>query len=185
MWTVLAVVTAVWGVSRFDSYADEEIASVLAASGFSEAEVTVDGRDLLVSGVDADDLDRVIAALEEIDGVRQVRGDVEVLAATVTTATPSTTAPPTTSTTTTTTTVATQPQASLVATLGPGSFRLSGVVPDEETATRIVTAANIAYAPFVESDLQVSGDVDSPDWLAASSDGAGAPANDYRRHDQG
>ncbi len=180
LWLGLALVTVVWGINRFESYADERIDAALEAAGIAGATVQVDGRDLIVSGVEAGQMAEVIATLEAIEGVREVRGAVEVLSATVTTspsttlpsATPTTTtSPASTTTTTTTTTVETPTQASLVATLGAGSFRLSGVVPDEETASQLLTAANIAYAPFVESDLVVSADVDSPAWLSRAGTG--------------
>lgn len=126
-----------------------------------------------MEGVSGGQLDGAIAALAALEGVRTVReGDV-VVSSTDTTS-PPTTAPagttPSTLATTTTTLPALQ-AASLTATLEPGSFRLSGVVLDQQIADRLLEAANIAYAPFVESDLVVSADVDAPPWLNAAPTG--------------
>ncbi len=50
---------------------------------------------------------------------------------------------------------------------GPGLFVLSGRVPDQETADAMLQAAEISYAPFVESDIEVDEDLDPAPWLAA------------------
>lgn len=51
---------------------------------------------------------------------------------------------------------------------GPGLFKLSGRVPDAETATALIEAAELSYAPFVESDLEVDETLDPAPWLATS-----------------
>jgi outer membrane protein OmpA-like peptidoglycan-associated protein len=175
LWVVLAAVAVVWGLDRYESDIGARADAALAAGGLGDVDISVEGRDITVMAANGGRVDEIISTLEGIEGVRDVRADVEVLAAQVTT---STTAPPTTSTTTpptstttttssttTTTTTIPRPQARLVATLGPGSFALSGVVPDEDTAAQLLAAAEIAYAPFVQSDLIVSPEVDTPDWL--------------------
>ncbi len=99
------------------------------------------------------------------------------VATTSTSAAPATTAPATTTTLapaetpTTATTEAPPAVASLTATLDGGDFTLNGIVPDEETATRLVEAASVAYGPDVATDLVVAPDVASPVWLAGAHQG--------------
>lgn len=50
----------------------------------------------------------------------------------------------------------------------PGLFTLSGRVPDAQTAELLRTAAEISYAPYVTSDLQIDPTVEAAPWLAQS-----------------
>ena len=50
----------------------------------------------------------------------------------------------------------------------PGLFTLSGRVPDAKTAEMLKTAAQISYAPYVTSDLQIDPTVEAAPWLAQS-----------------
>jgi outer membrane protein OmpA-like peptidoglycan-associated protein len=50
----------------------------------------------------------------------------------------------------------------------PGLFRLSGRVPNEELATALLGAAELSYAPFVESDLEVDDSLEPAPWLEVS-----------------
>jgi outer membrane protein OmpA-like peptidoglycan-associated protein len=50
---------------------------------------------------------------------------------------------------------------------GPGLFTLTGRVPDQETADAVLQAAELSYAPFVESNLEVDETLDPAPWLAA------------------
>lgn len=99
------------------------------------------------------------------------------VATTSTSAAPATTAPATTTTLAPAETPTTAPTeappavASLTATLDGGDFTLNGIVPDEETATRLVEAASVAYGPDVATDLVVAPDVASPVWLAGAHQG--------------
>lgn len=61
--------------------------------------------------------------------------------------------------------------ATLVAELSGGTFNLSGVVPDADTAEALVTAAFVAYGPAVTTDVEVSPDVAPAPWLAGASRG--------------
>lgn len=49
---------------------------------------------------------------------------------------------------------------------GPGLFRLSGRVPDAETAKALQQAAELSYAPYVESSLKVDPTLPAAPWLA-------------------
>lgn len=49
---------------------------------------------------------------------------------------------------------------------GGGMVVLSGRVPDAETAAAVETAANISYAPFVESTLEIDESLEPAPWLA-------------------
>lgn len=169
-WLVLVGGALMWGIDRFENDIEDRVSEALATSGFSGVEVTVNGRDVTIEKVDAAQEAQVIALLENVEGVRNVTKPDDSAAPGTTTSRPpsSTSTPPTPTTSTTSTTVPAAPQASLVATLEAGRFHLSGVVPDQATAESLLTAANIAYAPFVESDLEVSPAVDSPAWLAAA-----------------
>lgn len=51
---------------------------------------------------------------------------------------------------------------------GPGLFKLSGRVPDAETANALIAAAELSYAPYVESDLEVDETLEPAPWLATS-----------------
>ncbi|MDH3684371.1 MAG: hypothetical protein OEV40_31000, partial [Acidimicrobiia bacterium] len=51
---------------------------------------------------------------------------------------------------------------------GPGLFKLTGRVPDQETADAVLQAAELSYAPFVESDVEVDESLDAAPWLAVS-----------------
>lgn len=51
---------------------------------------------------------------------------------------------------------------------GPGLFMLSGRVPDAETANALIAAAELSYAPYVESDLEVDETLEPAPWLATS-----------------
>lgn len=51
---------------------------------------------------------------------------------------------------------------------GPGMFTLSGLVPDAEIAEALVTAAELSYAPFVESDLEIDESLEPAPWLESS-----------------
>lgn len=48
---------------------------------------------------------------------------------------------------------------------GPGLFRLSGRVPDAETAAAVQEAAQRAYAPYVESSLAIDPSLQPAPWL--------------------
>jgi len=48
------------------------------------------------------------------------------------------------------------------------TLTLSGVVPSEELAARLEQAAQLAYAPFVQSEVQVDTSLAAPDWLNAT-----------------
>lgn len=50
----------------------------------------------------------------------------------------------------------------------PGLFTLSGRVPDTQTAELLRTAAEISYAPYVTSDLEIDPTVEAAPWLASS-----------------
>jgi len=50
---------------------------------------------------------------------------------------------------------------------GPGLFVLNGRVPDQQTADAVLQAAELSYAPFVESNLEVDETLDPAEWLAA------------------
>ncbi|MEZ5411345.1 MAG: OmpA family protein [Acidimicrobiales bacterium] len=50
----------------------------------------------------------------------------------------------------------------------PGLFTLSGRVPDAQTAELLRTAAEVSYAPYVTSDLEIDPTVESAPWLAPS-----------------
>ena len=50
---------------------------------------------------------------------------------------------------------------------GPGLFRLVGRVPDTETADALRQAAELSYAPYVESDLEVDESLQPAPWLAS------------------
>ena len=50
---------------------------------------------------------------------------------------------------------------------GPGLFVLNGRVPDQETADAVLQAAELSYAPFVESNLEVDESLEPAAWLAA------------------
>lgn len=49
---------------------------------------------------------------------------------------------------------------------GPGLFRLSGRVPDAETAAAVQEAAQQAYAPYVESTLAIDPSLQPAPWVA-------------------
>lgn len=50
----------------------------------------------------------------------------------------------------------------------PGLFTLSGRVPDAQTAELLRTAAEVSYAPYVTSDLEIDPTVETAPWLAQS-----------------
>jgi len=50
----------------------------------------------------------------------------------------------------------------------PGLFTLSGRVPDAQTAELLRTAAEVSYAPYVTSDLEIDPTVEAAPWLASS-----------------
>lgn len=56
----------------------------------------------------------------------------------------------------------------LDAAAGPGMFKLTGRVPDQQTADAVLQAAELSYAPFVESDLEVDESLEPAPWLAVS-----------------
>lgn len=53
----------------------------------------------------------------------------------------------------------------LDAAAGSGLMVLTGRVPDQETAAAVVSAAELSYAPFVESNLEVDESLDPAPWL--------------------
>ncbi|MGF1600007.1 MAG: OmpA family protein [Acidimicrobiales bacterium] len=50
---------------------------------------------------------------------------------------------------------------------GPGMFKLSGRVPDQEMADALLASAELSYAPFVKSELMVDETLDPAPWLEA------------------
>jgi len=146
---------------------------VAKGAGFALAfVVAIVGAFLLGGGAD---LGR--RAADEVSASPATTQTTVVTDGTTTTQPPETTtteAPPTTTTapaeTPTESTTGT-PVATLTAVLSGGNFSLSGVVPDEATAARLVQAANVAYGPAVTTDLTVSPDVDPPVWLAGAHQG--------------
>lgn len=194
LWVGVLAAAIVWGVDRFQTDIGDRAEDTLRANGFAGLEVDVEGRDLHVMGADTADEARIAALLEDLEGVRMVVfDDMQVAAGTTTTETPApvtstqpssetttTEAPPQTTTTeappasTTTTTTTAAPQVAFVeATLQDGQFTLSGVVPDEATATALLTAANIAYAPFVTNELVIDPTAAPNPLLAAAPTGIG------------
>lgn len=192
VWLSLAAVAVVWGLVRSQDDIGDRAREALAAAGLDGVLLDVEGRDVII--VDAPDgsAGAIVAALEEVDGVRRVdfgggRAAEDMTEPTVLdetlvapTTAPTTTVPEATTssaaptTATTTTTVAEAPtEALVVATLDGGRFRLSGVVPDEETARALLAGANLAYAPFVESNLEVNPEVAPVPWLAGAPVGIG------------
>ncbi len=168
-------VAAVWAVQRFESDIEERAALALETVGIVDVQLRVEGRDIIVEDVGTVPAETVLAVVGSLEGVRRV--DFESVqagqaspdnptATTVPGADQTTTTPPPSTTTTSLPQAA--PQASLVATLDGPDFLLSGVVPSQEIADELLAAANIAYAPFVESDLIVSEDVSAPPWLAGA-----------------
>ncbi len=189
LWIGLLAAAIVWGVDRFQTDISERAQETLQANGFAGLDVDVDGRDLHVMGADAANEARIEALLEDLDGVRTVVFDDVTAGGPTTTQAPSsvtstqapppTTEPPPQTTTTeappaSTTTTTAAPQVAFVeATLQNGLFTLRGVVPDEETATALVTAANVAYAPFVTNELAIDPNVQPNPLLAAAPVGIG------------
>jgi outer membrane protein OmpA-like peptidoglycan-associated protein len=49
---------------------------------------------------------------------------------------------------------------------GPGLFVLTGRVPDTETAEMLTQAAELSYAPYVRSELEVDASLEPAPWLA-------------------
>ena len=183
LWLLLAAVAVVWGLDRVEGDIEARAADALAAAGFRDVTVEVDGRDVRVEGVTAGETAEVEALLDGIEGLRAV--DFGGLAADVPEPTvlgevlegtqpPTTTVPPVPTTTTTT---MPEPAGTTIsapfieATLLDGQFSLSGIVPDEATAQALLTAATIAYAPFVDFDVDVIPGIDAPPWLEGAPTG--------------
>lgn len=59
----------------------------------------------------------------------------------------------------------------LVAELDGGAFRITGVVPDDATAERLLTAAFVAYGPSVTSSIEVDPGVEPATWLEGADRG--------------
>ncbi len=191
LWVVVAVGAVVWGLGRLEDDLGERTADALTAAGLGDVDVEIDGRDVTVRGA-GDREAEVAAVLEGVRGVRDVDFGGAALAEeteptvlgtvlerdpTTTTAPVTTTTVPVTTVPTTTTTTAPPaddpPHTVVEATLEGGQFRLSGVVPDEATAQALVTAANIAYAPFAQTDLVVDAAAPPEPWLAGAPGGIG------------
>ncbi len=200
IWLVVVSVAVIWGLNRVQEDLDDRAATALADAGLA-VEIDVDGRDITILGGSEAERAQAGEVLRNVEGVRQVVGGDPVVAeapdATVlgevleapdaTTASSSTTTAPVTTTTAppvtttapvTTTTTTTEPPAGttlsapvIEATLRDGRFRLSGIVPDEATAAALLTAANVAYAPFVETALEVVPGSPSAPWLAGAPTG--------------
>ncbi len=185
LWVVVVGVAVISGLDRYEGDLAERSADALAAAGLDGVPIEVDGRDIDVEESPDGRAQRMAEVLRGVEGVRDVdvrplvaQGSDERTAPTVlgtvveqttTTATTTTTTTTTAATTTTTATTTTIPAAAaLDATLAGGAFRLTGVVPDEATAAALIAAANVAYAPFVETDITVAPEAGSPPWLAGA-----------------
>jgi outer membrane protein OmpA-like peptidoglycan-associated protein len=221
VWPLVAVALAfgVWFiVSSNEASLTDDVEAALAEAGFDAASVaSVDGRDVVIEGVDAE-VDRATleGLLLNIDGVRSVTfvdsdgtalgdgtGDAQApgavsssssTTAAPTSSAPTTTAAPTTSSSTTTAATTTTTVASTTTTtvaaqgLGPapsegayvdatldldagpvpGMFTLTGRVPDQETASALLQAAQLSYAPFVEANVTVDASLELTPAIAAS-----------------
>ncbi len=191
LWALIAVGGVVWGLDRLESDVGERSRAALDAAGFAEVELDVDGRDVIVLGAGEDEaaIDELLA---DVEGVRRVsfggaalaeggeQPEATVLGTVVERETTTTTTPPTTTTTTPPTTTTTTvppapttliPETMIEATLEGGQFRLSGVVPDEETAEALTRAANIAYFPFASTEIEVLPGAAPLPWLAGAPTG--------------
>ncbi len=196
LWAVVAIGAVVWGLGRVEDDLGERTADALAAAGLDFVDVEIDGRDVTVRGAGAREAE-VVAVVEGVRGVREVDfGDVALAgeteptvlgtvverepttttepATTTTTPVTTTTAPATTTTTTPPTMTTPDPPRTVVeASLQGGRARLSGVVPDQATAEALIAAANVAYAPFLETDLDVDAAAAPEPWLAGAPVGIG------------
>lgn len=177
VWVMLAAAAVVWGLGSEERDLTSRAHQALEAAGIN-AEVSFQGRDAVLSGVDPADRGAAAAVIEAIEGVRIVRFETGTAAVAVaTTSQPLPTTPPTVTPTTLptttpitrpapTTTIASPPTAHLVARLEQGTLHLSGSIPDTSIAAQLRAAAEQVYAPLVEDSLAVDTSLAGAPWLS-------------------
>lgn len=171
-WLFLLVAAVVWGLANQQLDIDVRASQALASAEL-EGTVSVDGRDVMVSGVPAGSSARVVEVVESIEGVRSV-AVVEspvVAAPSATAAAPpplvGTTVSPPSSATPTAPPAEPQDEANIAyvsARLQAGALTIDGVVSSEETAQRVAAVAELIYAPFLTNGLEVDPSVEPVPW---------------------
>lgn len=184
---VISIAAVMIGVSNEQSNLERNSRAALVAAGVEVDDVRFEGRDaILIAPADFPDRARAERIVMAVAGVRAVVWDTPggVASATTTSTPASSTSTSTTSagtavptpTTSTTSPAVESVGAFLVAGLSEGRLTLSGVVPDETSAQRLVGVTNAIFAPFVENEVTVDPSVGDAPWAPTIANGVAALA---------
>ncbi len=181
LWVLLLGTAVVWGLQNEQNDLRDRVHSALISAEVQVQEIVIEGRDVSLAGApNAEQRARAEAVVRELEGVRSIEwddlppivivpGDTSVPPGT---GTPGTTTPPGSTPAPTPTTAAPgaapEDAAYIFAALDQGVLRLSGAVPDPESAARIAAVAELIYAPFVEGSIEVDTSLESAPWVAGA-----------------
>lgn len=177
LWVLLLGTAVVWGLQNEQNDLRDRVHSALISADVQVQEIVIEGRDVSLAGA-ASEAQRAQAeaVVREVEGVRSMNwndlppivilpGDTSSPPGTDDSGT--TTAPASTATPTTVEPSAVPPgTAHIFAALDQGVLRLSGAVPDAESAARIAAVAELIYAPFVEGSIDVDTSLEPAPWVA-------------------
>ena len=177
LWVLLLGTAVVWGLQNEQNDLRDRVHAALMSAEVPVQEIVVEGRDVSLAGAASEaERSEAEAVLRALEGVRSVTwNDLPpiVIVPGETTTPPGTDAPgetsPPTSTQTPTTgdpTSSPEGQAHIFASLDQGVLRLSGAVPDPDSAARIAAVADLIYAPFVEGSVEVDPSLEPAPWVA-------------------
>jgi outer membrane protein OmpA-like peptidoglycan-associated protein len=182
LWVLLLGTAVVWGLQNEQNDLRDRVHAALMSAEVPVQEIVIEGRDVSLAGA-ASEAERAEAdaVLRKLEGVRSITwNDLPpiVIVPGDTTTPPETDAPgatssPTSSSPTSTETPTTgdptssaEGQAHIFASLNQGVLRLSGAVPDPESAARVAAVADLIYAPFVEGSVEVDPSLEPAPWVA-------------------
>ncbi len=179
-WVLLLGTAVVWGLQNEQNDLRDRVHVALARAGLP-MDIVVEGRDVSLAGA-ASDAERTQAEgiVRELEGVRSVVwNDLPPIVIVPTTQAPGgttsppgtdatgPTSPPDSTATPTTAGPGEDPEvANISAALDKGVLRLSGAVPDPESAARIAAVAELIYAPFVDGAIEVDTSLEPAPWVA-------------------
>jgi hypothetical protein len=173
VWLLLVGAAVAVGVNGEQADLGSKAEDQLSAAGI-EADVSVSGRDVTLTGAAAD-REAAEAAVAGIAGIRVVdwldRDDGSTTASPAT----STTAPVTTTTSDgTLPPITTGPEPGNIATmearLEGGKLVVRGTIPDEAAAARLEAVAELIYAPLLDNQLEIDSTVETASWVPSAAD---------------
>ena len=176
LWALLLGVAVVWGLQNAENDIESRVASALGEAGIGLDEIRVEGRDVFLAGIANEQRASAEQLVSSLRGVRIVEmndlPDVVIVGGGSTTTLPGDSSSSTTLAgdpggTTSSQAPTTVPPgvANISASLEKGVLKLSGAVPDQESAARIAALADLIYGPFVEGSVEVDPELESAAWV--------------------